>query len=407
MTETQSDDPSVYEQLSRAVAPHLDGRSAADLSGDDVAVLARDAGVDVQRLAFWGIAQTLGTGSRLPPELFFGLACEGMPLTEQSLRRAGDDELGAALQAAVAHHTIPDHVIEPIEEAVNALRQGMQLVAVPAGSGDWPSLTDDLLTFVAANPDLDLKTTSIPWYVRLHPESLAGVTDPQALVQKVVALQGGASTEPNNGAAPLTHSTEPVARVGLPIFDSPRRAPTQTLSLDASGWRRWVRAHRDAIILCSLIALALVVGVSLHQRAVTPTPRYLLPPRQYHIAVRGYVPNDHVGHAAAAYLSVHNTGARVGHLVLDTQRCEYHWTLQSLQGDLGLRPYTPRKSDVGDYYDFGVLPHGATNTIIFTATPHDAGTHLCGLDFYNGWDPLTHVPSDALYRGGMWVTIRP
>src|SRR5215208_4684723 len=106
---------SKYERILAKLTPFLEERQPQDLAEENVALLAKRSGIERAHLGLLVQSAKLAHETRLPAEVFYGLAREGLPLNLDNLLTREHDTLHAALESVTELEIVPAIVGENIE----------------------------------------------------------------------------------------------------------------------------------------------------------------------------------------------------------------------------------------------------------------------------------------------------
>lgn len=142
--------PSEYERLLSEITHLLEGIDLAELREDaehqDITFLSRETGNDPQRVGFLLEAHRLMKKTKLPAEVFYGFARQGLPIDDQSrllLHRV--PALRRALEAAIAANIVPQGLKRQLNKIIELLRTLAVQAAFEPGLKGGPVSTAELL----------------------------------------------------------------------------------------------------------------------------------------------------------------------------------------------------------------------------------------------------------------------
>ena len=114
---------SEYEDLLALLAPVMIKITPAELTKDDIAFLAGETGAPRERIGFLSLASQLGAKTKLPAEVFYGFARQGLPI--EDLRRLLNYRipvLRQALETAISANIVPKKLKREVASIMDRLR---------------------------------------------------------------------------------------------------------------------------------------------------------------------------------------------------------------------------------------------------------------------------------------------
>jgi hypothetical protein len=115
--------PSELEQLLAALEPVLGGVKPAALTGEDIAFLVGDRGIEQERLELLRTADQLAQNTGLPTAVFYGFGRQSLPLDLPDLLDLDSATLRQALEATIAAKIIPGAIRESLDQIMARLDQ--------------------------------------------------------------------------------------------------------------------------------------------------------------------------------------------------------------------------------------------------------------------------------------------
>ncbi|MBB3188947.1 neuraminidase-like domain-containing protein [Halomonas cerina] len=116
-------EPSEYERLLAGLSPVLEGVQPAELIGADVDFLAKETGLEWQRIEILVEAFLLAPDTRLPAEAFYGWGRLGFSLKLETLLDQEPEALRTALEKAIDENIIPARLRESLGAIMDLLEQ--------------------------------------------------------------------------------------------------------------------------------------------------------------------------------------------------------------------------------------------------------------------------------------------
>ncbi len=155
---------SEYEQILDEVRPLLGDREMTSLTEDadnqDITFLAGQANQDPHNIArmVWAHRQAAATG--LAPQVFYGFARQGLPLTLPELLAQSPEVQRTALEGAVYNHIIPGTVLDQMDAILKRLRELVVEQAFAAPRDEGRESLSALLSTVVADKAVQAKFLS-------------------------------------------------------------------------------------------------------------------------------------------------------------------------------------------------------------------------------------------------------
>jgi hypothetical protein len=127
---------SEYDQLVASLTPLLNGTQIGDLTGEDLAFLVGESGLDSQQLALLVLSHRQAKESGLPPAALYGCFRQDLPASLKPLLTFPQKAWRQALEAALAENLIPADLGKDLDGILERMRK-LAAGAEP-GSGSAP-----------------------------------------------------------------------------------------------------------------------------------------------------------------------------------------------------------------------------------------------------------------------------
>ncbi len=114
---------SEYEQLLEILNPVIGNVPLVDLTNKDVAFLIGDTSIELQRIEWLRQSALIGRETGLPTEVFYGFACQSLPLELKELLAWPVQSLRQALVVAIDRNIIPALLRQSLDDIVKRLEQ--------------------------------------------------------------------------------------------------------------------------------------------------------------------------------------------------------------------------------------------------------------------------------------------
>jgi len=231
--------PSEYDQLLNEITPLLEDLPLAEVTEDDehhdITFLAGETGEDPQHIAFLILAHRLARQTELPPEAFYGLFREKLPVTLPTLLAQGRDQWQEALQAALR-----DNIISlRLRAQIDAILERLQALIVDHAFKPLPGTTNLSALLSTVLPRESLQRTFLTRFVQ-HQGSVEEAwqtlkDDPAFGAHTVAELQFALQ------AAAITRNHLPlVKRLQLLRQDGALSSLRDLAMFDAVDWRELI-----------------------------------------------------------------------------------------------------------------------------------------------------------------------
>ena len=124
---TVTQEYSEYERYMATIDPVRENVPVAELTEKDITFLSHETGIEAQRIGFLSISAKLARKTELPPEVFYGLARQGMPTILSDLLEQDSNVLRKALEAALKKNIVPARLDNDLDQFLVRLSQLKQV----------------------------------------------------------------------------------------------------------------------------------------------------------------------------------------------------------------------------------------------------------------------------------------